>query len=126
MDINNSILEKAFKNKVAFYCRLSKELEEKPKSEMDKFKRSLIEKFKNKANYKTYPGFYDLRTFKLNDGEFKNLWLMQDLLNYSEFYKETLKCKIPDLYASLKELSADYQQELLSHEEIEEVEEIEK
>lgn len=121
--MDNKFLENTFKNKVAFYCRLSREIDENSE---DEFKKRLNAKFKNKTNYKPYPGFYDLRTFKLNDSEFKNLWLIQDLLNYSEFYKETLKCKIPDLYVRLKELSADYQQELLKHEEIEEVEEIEK
>lgn len=124
--MDNKNLEDTFKNKVAFYCRLSKEIEQEPETKLDKINKQLKEKFKNISSYKPYNGFYDLRTFKLNDLEFKNFWITQDLLHYGESYKEILKNKVPDLYANLKELSADYQQELLKHEEIEEVEEIEK
>lgn len=116
--------ENAFKNKVVIYCRLSREINKEPETDADKFKKRLNEKFKDISNYKPYHGFYDLRNFRLNDNEFKNFWITQDLLNYSESYKETLKNKIPDLYTKIKELSANYQQDLLSHEELEE--EIEK
>lgn len=118
----NNTLEKNLKNKIAFYCRLSCEIENKPESELDKINKRLKEKFKEISNYKPYHGFYDLRCFKLNNHDFKDLWIMQDLLYYCESNKELLKNKIPDLYVALKDLSATYQQDLLSHEVEEEIE----
>lgn len=117
-------MNKQFNNKVAMYCRISREIEDKSNDEINKMTKELNEKFKNILDYKPYKGFYDLRNYKLNEKEFKDFWITQDFLNYCELNKEMIKNNIPELYEELKELSANYQQDLLTHEELEE--EIEK
>lgn len=117
-------MDKLFNGKVVMYCRVSREIEDKTDDEIYKMANNLNEKFKNILDYKPYRGFYDLRNYKLGENEFKNLWITQDFLNYCELNKEIIKSNIPKLYEELKELSANYQNELLNHDEIEE--EIEK
>lgn len=124
--MDKNLLKDFSKSKVVMYCRLSCEIENKSKKELNKMTSELQQKFKNIMNYKPYNGFNDLRKYKLNEKEFRDLWITQDFLYYCESNKEIIKSNMPELYAELKELSYNYQQELFTHEELEVEEELEK
>ncbi len=114
------------KGKVKMYCRVSCEIDNKNKNKLNQMTNELQKKFKNIDNYNSYSGFHDLRDYKLSEQEFKDLWITQDFLYYCESNKEIIKNSMPELFESLKELSADYQQELFKHEKIDKKIELEE
>jgi len=67
-------------------------------------------KIKNIGDYKPYPGFYDLRDFKLTITVFRKLWNIQRYLHYVETNKQYFKKYEPVQWEDVKELSANYQQ----------------
>jgi len=65
-------------------------------------------------NYKPLNGFYDLRDFVLSKRMFIKLWVVQDFLFSIEKAKSYYKEMEPGSWQKAKELSARYQQILLS------------
>lgn len=69
-----------------------------------------------REQYIPYSGFYDLREFVLPKKLFKKLWKIQDILHHMTVRADYFKKYHPVQWEKAKEVSANYQQILLSHE----------